>query len=255
MRCTISSSSRTASSSSLFSSTANSGSTKSVSPDTERSCTTPGSWRGGAGAHRHDEAVVAQRDVGVGDRRRPCCAARTRSSSLRVSVSRRRRIAARTRASASLAWSSTVAVVVERALQRRLELRERRPADRRRSRQRPALGGVAAEEGADRADGLQRLAHRDQRLAVEHEALVRGAAQVRAHVGEGAQRRLAVLLEEAEALPGALERRVGDGAVGHRRQRAAALLPGARRGEARPGAHIPVGTRAPAGRGNARAAV
>ena len=61
------SSSRTASSSSLFSSTANSGSTKSVSPDTERSCTTPGICGAGAGAHRHDEAVVAQRDVGVGD--------------------------------------------------------------------------------------------------------------------------------------------------------------------------------------------
>ena len=44
MRWTMISSSRTASRSSLFISTAKSGSTKKVSPDTERSCTTPGSW-------------------------------------------------------------------------------------------------------------------------------------------------------------------------------------------------------------------
>src|SRR5262249_20736719 len=66
---------------------------------------------------------------------------------------------------------------------------------------------------------------------VEGEALVRGAAQMWTRVGERAQRRLAVLFEQAEALPGTLQRRIGRRALGHRHQRAAALLCGVRDGE------------------------
>ena len=214
----------------MLSSTANSGSTKRVSPDTERSCTTPGSCGAAPTRTGIDEAVVAQRDVGVGD---DVGHAAARDEVLELAGQASRAAGGslpRTRAKRVAGLVEHDAVVVEGALQRRLQVRKRHQALGQLV-QRLGGGAVAAEVRADGADGLQRLTHGDQRLAVEREALVGGAAQMRPHVGKGVQRGIAVLLEQAKALPGALQRRIGGAAVGHRRQPAAAFLAGAGGGE------------------------
>jgi hypothetical protein len=83
---------------------------------------------------------------------------------------------------------------------------------------------MAPEEGADLAHGDEQGAHLDQRLAVEHEAFVRRAAQVGAHVGKRTERRIAMLLEQPMALPHALDARFGEVRVGRRPQRTSRLL-------------------------------
>jgi hypothetical protein len=179
-----------------------------------------------AGPHRNDEAVVAQRDVGVGH-------------DVGHAAARHQIFELAGQALAQLAYRAAHArqgvagliehhpVIVERALQRRLQVRK---GDQSLADLAQRVGGVAvaAEKRADGADGLQRPAHRDQHLAVEREAFMGGAAQVRPHVGEGAERRITVLLEQPKALPGALQRRIGRAALGDWGQPAAALLAGGR---------------------------
>ena len=157
------------------------------------------------GRGRRSDCCAASRSVSATTSARPRRA--TSSSRRRVSVSRRRRIAARTRASSSLASSSTTpssSSARGSACSSCGNGGEPLPAGRASA---AAVSPWRRKKAPTVAHGCQRAAHLDQRLAVEHEALVRRGAQVRAHVGEGAQRRIAVLLEQPEALPGALERR------------------------------------------------
>ena len=222
MRRTMASSSRAAIMSWLFSSTANSGSTKTRLARNRSILHDAGKLAGGGGSHRNHEAVVAQRDVGVGDDLgqaltvhelfEPAAERVAHATDLRAHGGQ---LVAR--------LIEDAAVVIERTRQRRFEHRKRRHAQRQIA-DRPVLGGMAAEEDADLAHRDEQRTHLDQRLAVQHEAFVRRAAQVGAHVGERAERRIAMLFEQAMALPHALDARLGEIRVGRRPQRPTGLL-------------------------------